>query len=114
MEVPWLLVVHGSVTALVVVSFLCGQWPIFEGTFIQSINHFLTFGAYHYLLYVFSPPFPMSLPSFLLLLSEGIVPAGGLCSLCAVLGLGISSSALSDTAAIDPTRYCRYMPLISI
>jgi len=43
-------VVHGSVTALVVVSFLCGQWPIFEGTFIQSINHFLTFGAYHYLL----------------------------------------------------------------
>ncbi|XP_008658681.1 probable protein S-acyltransferase 17 isoform X1 [Zea mays] len=50
MEVPWLLLVHGSVTALVVVSFLCGQWPIFEGTFIQSINHFLTFGAYHYLL----------------------------------------------------------------
>ncbi|KAF8720946.1 hypothetical protein HU200_023352 [Digitaria exilis] len=50
MEVPWLLVAHGSVTALVVVSFLCGQWPIFEGTFIQSINHFLTFGAYHYLL----------------------------------------------------------------
>nr|CAB3500726.1 unnamed protein product [Digitaria exilis] len=50
MEVPWLLVAHGSVTALVVMSFLCGQWPIFEGTFIQSINHFLTFGAYHYLL----------------------------------------------------------------
>jgi len=50
MEVPWLLVAHGSVTALVVVSFLCGQWPIFEGTFVQSINHFLTFGAYHYLL----------------------------------------------------------------
>ncbi|PAN49551.1 hypothetical protein PAHAL_9G455600 [Panicum hallii] len=50
MEVPWLLVAHGSVTALVVVSFLCGQWPIFEGTFVQNINHFLTFGAYHYLL----------------------------------------------------------------
>jgi len=50
MEVPWLLVAHGLVTALVVVSFLCGQWPIFEGTFVQSINHFLTFGAYHYLL----------------------------------------------------------------
>ncbi|WVZ57026.1 hypothetical protein U9M48_007472 [Paspalum notatum var. saurae] len=50
MEVPWLLLVHGSVTALVVVSFLCGQWPIFEGTFIQSINNFLTFGAYYYLL----------------------------------------------------------------
>ena len=68
MEVPWLLVVHGSVTALVVVSFLCGQWPIFEGTFIQSVNHFLTFGAYHYLLYVLAPPFPMPLPSRLLLL----------------------------------------------
>ncbi|KAL6593978.1 hypothetical protein ACP70R_014213 [Stipagrostis hirtigluma subsp. patula] len=50
MEVPWLLVAHGSVTALVVVSFLCGQWPIFEGTFVQRINHFLTFGAYHHLL----------------------------------------------------------------
>ncbi|GJN07796.1 hypothetical protein PR202_ga25660 [Eleusine coracana subsp. coracana] len=50
MEVPWLLVVHGLVTALVVVSFLCGQWPIFEGTFIQRIHQFLTFGAYHYLL----------------------------------------------------------------
>ncbi|KAJ1297023.1 hypothetical protein BS78_01G346300 [Paspalum vaginatum] len=50
MEVPWLLLVHGSVTALVVVAFLCGQWPIFEGTFIQSINNFLTFGAYYYLL----------------------------------------------------------------
>lgn len=70
MEVPWLLLVHGSVTALVVVSFLCGQWPIFEGTFIQSINHFLTFGAYHYLLYVLAPPFPLSFLSLLLLLSE--------------------------------------------
>jgi hypothetical protein len=50
MDVPWLLVAHGSVTALVVVSFLCGQWPIFEGTFVQRINHFLTFGAYHHLL----------------------------------------------------------------
>jgi len=67
MEVPWLLVAHGSVTALVVVSFLCGQWPIFEGTFVQSINHFLTFGAYHYLLYVSRAsllPFPSLLPLF--------------------------------------------------
>jgi hypothetical protein len=63
MEVPWLLVVHGLVTALVVVSFLCGQWPIFEGTFIQSINHFLTFGAYHYLLYVLASPSSSSLLS---------------------------------------------------
>ncbi|XP_062215533.1 probable protein S-acyltransferase 17 [Phragmites australis] len=52
MEVPWLLVAHGSVTALVVVSFLCGQWPIFEGTFVERINHFLTFGAYHHLLWL--------------------------------------------------------------
>ncbi|KAL5211008.1 hypothetical protein ABZP36_006631 [Zizania latifolia] len=50
MDVPWLLVAHGSVTALVVVSFLCGQWPIFEGTFVQRINHFLTFGIYHHFL----------------------------------------------------------------
>ncbi|VAI05147.1 unnamed protein product [Triticum turgidum subsp. durum] len=50
MDVPWLLVAHGSVTALVVVSFLCGQWPIFEGTFVQSINHFLTSGAYRHFL----------------------------------------------------------------
>ena len=50
MDVPWLLVAHGSVTALVVVSFLCGQWPIFEGTFVQRINHFLTSGAYHHFL----------------------------------------------------------------
>jgi palmitoyltransferase ZDHHC4 len=45
MEVPWLLVAHGLVTALVVVSFLCGQWPIFEGTFIQSIHRFLTWSS---------------------------------------------------------------------
>ncbi|EMS45031.1 hypothetical protein TRIUR3_28894 [Triticum urartu] len=50
MDVPWVLVAHGSVTALVVVSFLCGQWPIFEGTFVQSINHFLTSGAYRHFL----------------------------------------------------------------
>ncbi|XP_047072780.1 probable protein S-acyltransferase 17 [Lolium rigidum] len=50
MDVPWLLVAHGSLTALVVVSFLCGQWPIFEGTFVQSINHFLTSGAYRHFL----------------------------------------------------------------
>ena len=73
MDVPWLLVAHGSVTALVVVSFLCGQWPIFEGTFVQSINHFLTSGAYRHFLcalhsfhLTFSPPLPL----LLLLLGE--------------------------------------------
>ncbi|KAM1353875.1 hypothetical protein ACFX2H_033303 [Malus domestica] len=48
MEVQWILVCHGLVTLLVLVSFLCGQWPIFDGTPIQRINHFLTFGAYDY------------------------------------------------------------------
>ncbi|KAF3633009.1 putative protein S-acyltransferase 17 [Capsicum chinense] len=48
MEVEWLLVIHGLVTLLVLISFLCGQWPIFEGTFIQKINFFLTFGACDY------------------------------------------------------------------
>jgi hypothetical protein len=73
MDVPWLLVAHGSLTALVVVSFLCGQWPIFEGTFVQSINHFLTSGAYrHFLcaLHASSLPFSRLLPPPLLLLTE--------------------------------------------
>ncbi|XP_006343518.1 probable protein S-acyltransferase 17 [Solanum tuberosum] len=48
MEVEWLLVIHGLVTLLVLISFLCGQWPIFEGTFIQKIHFFLTFGACDY------------------------------------------------------------------
>ncbi|KAK1584277.1 hypothetical protein Q3G72_031497 [Acer saccharum] len=50
MAVAWLLVCHGLITALVVVSFLCGQWPIFQNTPIQRIHHFLTFGAYDYFL----------------------------------------------------------------
>ncbi|XP_039146285.1 probable protein S-acyltransferase 17 [Dioscorea cayenensis subsp. rotundata] len=50
MEVQWVLVVHGVVTAMVVLSFLCGQWPIFRGTFIEKINYFITFGAYDYFL----------------------------------------------------------------
>ncbi|KAI8027681.1 putative protein S-acyltransferase 17 [Camellia lanceoleosa] len=48
MGVQWILVCHGLVTLLVVVSFLCGQWPIFRGTFIERIHYFLTFGAYDY------------------------------------------------------------------
>ncbi|KAI9186216.1 hypothetical protein LWI28_014954 [Acer negundo] len=50
MAVAWLLVCHGLITALVVVSFLCGQWPIFQNTPVQRIHHFLTFGAYDYFL----------------------------------------------------------------
>ncbi|XP_057439431.1 probable protein S-acyltransferase 17 isoform X2 [Lotus japonicus] len=50
MGAVWLLACHGLVTALVVVSFLCGRWPIFDGTFIQRIHYFLTFGAYDYFL----------------------------------------------------------------
>lgn len=51
MGVQWALVVHGVVTLLVVVSFLCGHWPIFQGTFVQKIHYFLTFGAYDYFLW---------------------------------------------------------------
>ncbi|KAJ7978037.1 S-acyltransferase [Quillaja saponaria] len=50
MEVQWLLACHGLVTLLVVISFLCGRWPIFQGTFIERIHYFLTFGAYDYFL----------------------------------------------------------------
>lgn len=50
MAVSWLLVCHGAATLLVVISFLCGQWPIFQGTPIQRVHHFLTFGAYDYFL----------------------------------------------------------------
>lgn len=50
MAVQWLLVCHGLATLLVVVSFLCGQWPIFQGTFIERIHYFITFGAYDYFL----------------------------------------------------------------
>ncbi|KAI5676043.1 hypothetical protein M9H77_06993 [Catharanthus roseus] len=59
MAVQWALVCHGLITLLVLVSFLCGNWPIFEGTFIQRIHFFLTFGAYEYFRrfvdYVFGP-----------------------------------------------------------
>ncbi|KAA8536920.1 hypothetical protein F0562_029398 [Nyssa sinensis] len=48
MAVQWILVCHGLITLLVVISFLCGQWPIFQGTFIERINYFITFGAYDY------------------------------------------------------------------
>ncbi|CAN6451176.1 unnamed protein product [Victoria cruziana] len=50
MALQWMLVCHGLVTLLVVVSFLCGQWPIFQGTFIEKIHHFITVGAYGYIL----------------------------------------------------------------
>ncbi|XP_054804998.1 probable protein S-acyltransferase 17 [Prosopis cineraria] len=50
MAVQWVLLCHGLVTLLVVVSFLCGQWPIFQGTFIERIHFFLTYGAYDYFL----------------------------------------------------------------
>ncbi|CAN0897532.1 Probable protein S-acyltransferase 17 [Linum grandiflorum] len=44
----WILLCHGLITLLVVISFLCGQWPIFQGTFIERFHHFLTSGAYDY------------------------------------------------------------------
>lgn len=50
MAVNWLLICHGLVTLTVVISFLCGQWPIFQGTPIERLHHFITFGAYDYFL----------------------------------------------------------------
>ncbi|CAA6663492.1 unnamed protein product [Spirodela intermedia] len=49
MEMQWVLVLHALATLLVVVSLLCGHWPIFEGTFIERIHFFITVGAYDYL-----------------------------------------------------------------
>ncbi|KAG1327770.1 hypothetical protein COCNU_01G017040 [Cocos nucifera] len=51
MEIQWALVVHGLVTLLVVLSLLCGHWPIFQGTFIERIQYFITSGAYDYFLH---------------------------------------------------------------
>ncbi|KAJ6413903.1 hypothetical protein OIU84_006662 [Salix udensis] len=50
MAVNWLLMCHGLVTLIVIISFLCGQWPIFQGTPIERLHHFITFGAYDYFL----------------------------------------------------------------
>ncbi|KAL5712749.1 protein S-acyltransferase [Ranunculus cassubicifolius] len=50
MEIEWLLIFHLCLTLLVIISFLCGQWPIFQGTFIEKIHYFLRIGAYDYLL----------------------------------------------------------------
>ncbi|XP_031479510.1 probable protein S-acyltransferase 17 isoform X1 [Nymphaea colorata] len=50
MALQLMLVCHGLATLLVVISFLCGQWPIFRGTFIEKIHYFITVGAYDYIL----------------------------------------------------------------
>ncbi|TYH92803.1 hypothetical protein ES332_A13G209000v1 [Gossypium tomentosum] len=50
MSLHWALICHGLITLTIVVSFLCGQWRIFQGTPISSIHRFLTFGAYQYFL----------------------------------------------------------------
>ncbi|PKU85044.1 probable protein S-acyltransferase 17 [Dendrobium catenatum] len=50
MGLQWALAVHGVITLLVVVSFLCGHWPIFQGTFVERIHYFITSGAYDYFL----------------------------------------------------------------
>ena len=57
------------VTLLVVVSFLSGRWPIFDGAFIQRIHIFPTFGAYGYFQYTsLSPSLPSPLSLYLSLL----------------------------------------------
>ncbi|XP_077239892.1 DHHC-type zinc finger family protein [Tasmannia lanceolata] len=50
MGFQWVVVGHGLLTLLVVISFLCGHWPIFQGTFVERIHYFITFGAYDYFL----------------------------------------------------------------
>lgn len=50
MALQWVLLAHGLVTVVVVVSLLCGQWPIFQGTMIERIHYFITYGAYDYFL----------------------------------------------------------------
>ncbi|KAB2049666.1 hypothetical protein ES319_A13G192200v1 [Gossypium barbadense] len=50
MSLHWALICHGLITLTIVVSFLCGQWRIFQGTPISSIHRFLSFGAYQYFL----------------------------------------------------------------
>ncbi|KAL4341986.1 hypothetical protein GQ457_08G005090 [Hibiscus cannabinus] len=50
MSLYWLLICHGMMTLTIAVSFLCGRWPIFQGTPIGSIHRFLTFGAYRHFL----------------------------------------------------------------
>ncbi|GMI84461.1 hypothetical protein like AT3G04970 [Hibiscus trionum] len=53
MSLYWLLICHGMMTLTIAVSFLCGQWPIFQGTPVSCIHRFLTFGAYrHFLKFV--------------------------------------------------------------
>ncbi|KAE9459071.1 hypothetical protein C3L33_09021, partial [Rhododendron williamsianum] len=74
MAVQWLLVCHGLVTLLVVISFLCGQWPIFQGTFIERIHYFIAFGLYDYFRYNLSLSLSLSLQyTSLLAVAVGIL-----------------------------------------
>lgn len=50
MGLQWALALHGIITILVVLSLLCGHWPIFQGTFVERIHYFITSGAYDYFL----------------------------------------------------------------
>ncbi|KAJ8620649.1 hypothetical protein MRB53_029178 [Persea americana] len=50
MAVEWLLVGYVLLTQLVVISILCGRWPIFRGTIVEKIHHFINIGAYDYFL----------------------------------------------------------------
>ena len=50
MAVEWLLVGHVPLTLLVVISILCGRWPIFRGTIVEKIHHFINIGACDYFL----------------------------------------------------------------
>ncbi|GFQ02408.1 probable protein s-acyltransferase 17, partial [Phtheirospermum japonicum] len=82
-------VVHGLVTLLVIVSFLCGQWPIFQATFIQRI---------HFFIYLRAPT----------------TISGDLYILLAGLRARMRFSPLSTIVAIDPTQLYRYMSFLVV
>ena len=110
MGVEWLLVCHGLVTAVVVVSFLCGRWPIFEGTFIQRIHYFLTFGAYDYFLYLSLSLFSIFASS--ISITSSLSFAGVSLALFSVLSVRIRFSPSNITAAIVPILFCRYYNIL--
>ena len=113
MAVQWVLVCHGLITLLVLVSFLCGQWPIFQGTFIERIHVFLTFGAYDCFLYSLSLSQSILFPLLFLLNSFVwslfvLALIGGLLGLCLGPKGPMRFYPLSISAVTDPILFYRF------
>jgi hypothetical protein len=104
--VQWVLVCHGLVTLLVVISFLCGQWPIFQGTFVERIHYFLTFGAYDYLLYSLSVTLLRDLITCDALIFVCFI--GGVLGLCVAPRGPMLFSPWSISSATDPIPFYRF------